>query len=215
MYFNFIRKRGFSLIELITTVVIITILSSVSYMSWRKYIRRAIMSEAKVSLSMVFASQHQYKATCNTYHPDLRTIGALPKGKLYYNVGGKPDSTVSSAVGGWGNCLTEAPIDCTGCVTHFDQICCSETDFENVNKDCTCYIRSQYIITNDKIPGNGHTSEQYCGTDFQQGSILTNKFCILAATALNKKRSSAESAEWDVWAVNHLNIIKQVHSPGD
>ncbi|MDE0151243.1 MAG: prepilin-type N-terminal cleavage/methylation domain-containing protein [Bdellovibrionales bacterium] len=205
------HKRGFSLMELVTATAIIVILSSVAYVSWRKYIRTAIMSEAKVSLSMVFASQYQYKATCNTYHPDLRTVGALPKGKLYYNVGGNPSTGVTD----WGHCLTEEDATCTGCVTYFDEICCSQSDFEDTNNDCPCYIRDQYKIDKSTVTGSGHTSAAYCGADFTNGSILTNKFCVLAATAINKKRGSADSAEWDVWAVNHLNIVKQVHSPGN
>ena len=220
------NKRGISLMEVLTTVVIISILSSTAYVGWRKYIRRAITTEAKVSLSMVFASQTQYKATCNIYHPDLRTIGALPKGKLYYNVGvtgpfnydiNPSDNHLPSPPNiepdKWGHCLTEEDDDCTNCVTYFDEICCSQADFEDVNNDCPCYIREKYKLSNVDI-GNAtplsHTPLTYCG---MSKGIFNNKFCILAFTAIN--RNKTDSSQWDVWAVNHLNIIKQVYSPGD
>ena len=208
------QKRGFSLMELVVTVAIIIILSSTAYVSWKKYVRKAIRSEAKVSLSMISSSQNQYRATCNTYYPNLRTIGALPKGKLYFNAGGVGDSTVSN----WGSCLTntaDANKD-----THFytnssstQNICCnSEADFENVNKDCPCFIREDYRLDKSKMMSN-HTPSEHCGSTFANGSILKNKFCILATTAINRNKTN--KAEWEVWAVNHLNIVKQVHSPGD
>ena len=69
-----IKNRGISLMEILTALAILSILSSISYTAWRKYIRRAIFTEAKANLSLVFASQSQYKATCGHYHPDLKAI---------------------------------------------------------------------------------------------------------------------------------------------
>ena len=206
MYLQFIRKRGVSMMEVLTAVVIISILSSTSYVGWRKYIRKVIMTEAKVNLSMVFASQVQYRATCNTYHPDLETIGALPKGKLHYNVGAPFDNTND-----WGYCLTEREVDCSDCSTHFDEVCCSKADFDDFSSDCTCYIDSKYQISKSAV--NSHySSNQYCGSDLATGT-LRNKFCMIAATAIN--RDISNDSEWDVWVVNHLNIVKQVYYPGD
>ena len=208
-FLPFTKKRGISIMEVLTAVVIISILSSISYVAWRKYIKKAITAEVKVNLSMMFAAQTQYKATCETYHPDLRTIGALPKGKLYYNMGGTPDPSIN-----WGQCLTDMdPINCSGCETHFDEVCCSKADFEDFSNDCTCYIKPDYKIDKTTITGPNHAPSAYCGSDFANGSILKNRFCIVAATAIN--RNITNHAEWDVWVVNHLNIIKQVYSPGD
>ncbi len=206
----FTKNRGVSIMEVLTAVVILSILSSISYAAWRNYIKKAITAEAKVNLSMIFASQTQYQATCNTYHPDLRTIGALPKGKLYYNMGGTPDSSITD----WGQCLTEQDITCSGCQTYFDEVCCSKADFEDFsNESCNCYIKSDYKIDRSGMTGSSHTSLTYCGSDFSNGSILKNKFCIVAATAIN--RNITNDVEWDVWVVNHLNIVKQVYYPGD
>jgi len=208
MYLKPYKKRGVSIMEVLTAVVIISILSSTAYVGWRQYIKKAISSEAKVNLSMFFASQSTYRATCNTYHPDLKTIGALPKGKLYYNVGGTPDSTVTD----WGQCLTERDANCSNCVTHFDEICCNnQVDYENVHHDCPCFIRSKYKLNKSTMTNSSqHQSSTYCGTAFNNGSILKDKFCILAATAINR---NTLDTEWDVWVVNHLNVIKQVYSP--
>ena len=55
-----------------------------------------------------------------------------------------------------------------------------------------------------------HTAQSYCGVS---KGVTKDKLCILAAAALNKNKT--EPNQWDVWVVNHLNIIKQVASPGD
>lgn len=199
-----IYKRGVSMMEVLTAVIIISILSSVSYVAWRQYIRNAITTEAKVNLSMIFAAQSQYKATCETYYPDLEVIGALPKGKLYYNMGGKFDSNTD-----WGKCLTNKPSNCNGCKTHFDEFCCDQVLFENTSEGCPCYIREDYEVSKTNLNGSNHvTSKNYCGT-LNKG-ILKNRFCVIAATAINR---SANEDEWDVWVGNHLNVIKQVASP--
>lgn len=204
------KKRGVSIMEILTAVIIISILSSTAYVGWRRYIRKAITAEAKVNLSMFFASQSTYRATCNTYHPDLRTIGALPKGKLHYNIGGKADPAVTN----WGHCLTEQDALCSSCVTYFDEVCCNnQTDYEDVSHDCPCFIRSKYKLDKNTMSNSSqHQPSVYCGTAFTNGSILENKFCVLAATAMNR---DTNDAEWDVWAVNHLNVIKQVYYPED
>jgi len=199
------KHRGVSLMEVLTAVAILSVLGSTSYVSWRKYIRNAITSEAKASLSMVFAAQAQYKATCNTYYPDLKTIGALPKGKLYYNVGGTHDTGTD-----WGHCLTTKASNCTSCEAYFDKICClDQAAFEDFDNTCPCFIRPKYKI--DKPLMEGLKSKNYCGAS--NIGISKNKLCILAATAINRDQTNSNS--WDVWAVNHLNIIKQVHHPGD
>ena len=208
---NINKKRGLSLMEVLTAVAIIAVLSSISYTAWRKYIRRAVFTEVKANLSMIFASQAKYKTTCGHYHPDLNTIGALPVGRLHYNIGASFDNTVD-----WRNCLTDTQANCSDCKRYFEDICvdgttpCDRAKFEDFSNNCSCYIREDYKVSKTGLESGTHTAQNYCGLS---KGVTKDKFCFLAATALNKNRTN--SAQWDVWVVNHLNIIKQVASPGD
>ncbi len=207
--------------EVLAAVAILSILGSMSLIAARGYMRKAFTTEAKASLSMLFASQSQYRATCNTYHPDLKTIGALPKGELRYNIGSPIDSSVAS----WGSCLTDKPADCTGCDTHFDEICvdsggseCTKSVFETFNSTCNCYIRPDY-----KVPKSNTDSYYSSNTSSlcNMSGTSQHEFCYLAVTAINRNNTStsppavAPDSDWDIWVVNHLNIVKQVYYPGD
>lgn len=210
LFFQNTKNRGISLTEILTTVVILSILSSLSYTAWRKYIRRAIFTEVKANLSMVFASQSQYKATCGRYHPDLRTVGALPTGRLHYNMGASFDNAVD-----WGQCLTSTQINCSDCKRYFEDICmdgttpCDRTKFETFGNACSCYVRADYKVSKTNLE-NHYPSSTYCGIS---AGVTESKLCVVAAAALNK--NNTDHTQWDVWVVNHLNIIKQIASPGD
>ena len=217
-YLLFIKNRGLSLMEVLTTVVIISILSSISYTGWRKYVRQAIYTEVKANLSKTFASQAQYKATCGIYHPDLKTIGAIPVGKLHYNVGATFDTAPAPPdpdINTWGSCLTDRALTCSDCGAYFEDVCkdgntpCDEAMFNNFNSACPCYIKADYKVTKTNIESH-HTASNYCGISH---GVTENKLCIIAASAIN--RNLTDPAQWDVWVVNHLNIVKQVASPGN
>lgn len=197
--------------EVLTAVAILSILSSISYTAWRKHIRRATFTEAKVNLSLVFASQSQYKASCGHYHPDLNTIGAFPTGRLHYNIGASFNSSEN-----WGQCLTSTQTNCSDCKNYFEDICkdgntpCDRTKFEDFGDDCPCYIREDYKVNKNLLESSRHTASAYCNLS---AGVTKTKLCILAAAALNKNRT--DETQWDVWVGNHLNIIKQVASPGN
>ena len=225
-FLKWTNKRGVSLMEVLTATAIIAILGSMSFVAARRYTRKAFTTEAKASLSMIFASQSQYRAACNTYHPDLQTIGALPKGELRYNVGSPMKSGWD-----WGSCLTDNAANCSDCDRYFDEICvnsvgtkCDKSMFDDFSSGCNCYIRPDY-----KVPGTTGTPpnmDSYYSANYSTklcniSGTLEDEFCYLAVTAINRNDTStnppttAVDSDWDIWVVNHLNIIKQVYYPGD
>ena len=79
--------RGVTLIELVVVIAIMVILSGISVQQWGLYTRKSKTAEAKTNLLAVYAAQESYKQTCGTYYPDLKVIGAIPEGKIHYNIG--------------------------------------------------------------------------------------------------------------------------------
>lgn len=60
-------QRGLTLIELMTVVVIVGILAAVSIVSYRSYMVRARLQDAKVALETVRAEEEQYRAEFGRY----------------------------------------------------------------------------------------------------------------------------------------------------
>jgi type IV pilus assembly protein PilE len=61
------RERGFTLIELMVTVVVIAILTAVAYPSYQDYVRRGALSDATSTLSDVRVKMEQFYQDNRTY----------------------------------------------------------------------------------------------------------------------------------------------------
>lgn len=62
------RQRGFSLIELLVVVAIISILAAVGFPIYSGYIATAADTDAKTTLRMISASQERYKMLNGVYY---------------------------------------------------------------------------------------------------------------------------------------------------
>ena len=69
------RQRGFTLTELMITVVIVGILASVAVPAYRSYVDRAKRSEGKAFLSEMQARQERYFFDNNTYTTSPTDLG--------------------------------------------------------------------------------------------------------------------------------------------
>jgi type IV pilus assembly protein PilE len=58
---------GFSLIELMITVVIIGIITAIAYPSYTGYIKQTRRSDAQIALTQAAAAQERFYSDCNTY----------------------------------------------------------------------------------------------------------------------------------------------------
>jgi type IV pilus assembly protein PilE len=73
-------QRGFTLIELMITVVIIAILASVAYPSYNRYVVKTRRTEGRNLLAEIRAEQERYYSQRNTYTTDLSALGLTVTG---------------------------------------------------------------------------------------------------------------------------------------
>src|SRR5690242_4405323 len=67
--------RGFTLIELMITIVVIAILASIAIPTYRSYTQRARRSDAKVALMRIQAAQERWFLQNRSYSCDLTAAG--------------------------------------------------------------------------------------------------------------------------------------------
>ena len=86
-------NRGFTLIELMSVILIISIIGIIAYPNYRDYVVRAARSEAKGALISTAAKQEQYFINNKTYTANLADLGITDP----LTEGGKYQIQVSSA----------------------------------------------------------------------------------------------------------------------
>ncbi|MEK7816154.1 MAG: type IV pilin protein [Pseudomonadota bacterium] len=63
--------HGFTLIELMITVVIIGILAAIAYPSYQNYTRQTRRSDAQIALTQAANQQERFFTECNSYAPSI------------------------------------------------------------------------------------------------------------------------------------------------
>lgn len=79
------RNEGFSLVELMITVVIIAVLASLAYPSYQQYVVRANKAAAQEYVLEVSSLQHQFMMDNRGYTSDLTTLGSAPIARVSDN----------------------------------------------------------------------------------------------------------------------------------
>ena len=90
------KKRGFTLLELMTVVVILIILSTVAVISYKKYMARARLEAGYGYVHLLRLREEQYYATYgmyvsstnspDDYYPSAYSSGAIPIGEQPWNI---------------------------------------------------------------------------------------------------------------------------------
>ena len=78
------KKRGFTLIELMIVVAIIGILAAIAIPDFLKFQAKARQSEAKTNLASIATAEISYFAEKNEWGPDFFVIGWSPTGQTRY-----------------------------------------------------------------------------------------------------------------------------------
>ena len=86
------RVRGFSLIELVVTMLIVAILAAVAIPAYSNYVRKSRRTDAKSGLLNLAALEERYFSTQNAYTADPTQLG-YPSFPLYL---GSNDYTVAA-----------------------------------------------------------------------------------------------------------------------
>ena len=94
-------QGGFTLIELMITVVIIAILSAIAVPAYRSYVQRSKRSEATSALLRIQASQEKFFLQNNAYSANLAGVPPAGLGMLTVTDGGNYDLTLAAVGGGY------------------------------------------------------------------------------------------------------------------
>lgn len=80
------KQRGFTLLELLMTVVVIAILAAVAVPSYSSYMRKARLHDAFTSLIALHTQEELYWTNNHSYGQSDCGIGALPAGATYFSL---------------------------------------------------------------------------------------------------------------------------------
>ena len=61
------KQKGFTIVELLVVVVILSILAVIAFPTYRNYVKSAYQADAKSALLEAFGAQEQYRALNGTY----------------------------------------------------------------------------------------------------------------------------------------------------
>lgn len=99
-------SSGFSLVELIVVVAVLSVLASISIPMYSKFSFKAKQSGGKTLLAALYTAEKSFYAEYSVYHTAFPAIGFSPEGNLHHNVGFSTQSVVNYASYGYRTPLT-------------------------------------------------------------------------------------------------------------
>jgi prepilin-type N-terminal cleavage/methylation domain-containing protein len=81
------QNKGFSLVELMIVIAVISLLAAIGIPQYSKFKRKAHETEGKVSVSALYIAEKAFHSDYGFYHTSLEAIGYSLEGRHYYNVG--------------------------------------------------------------------------------------------------------------------------------
>jgi type IV pilus assembly protein PilE len=102
-------QRGVTLMELLVVIVVLGILASIAFPSYRAYLLRAQRAEAKTALLQLQAGQEKFYLNGNSYTDAIDTASPDGLGLSDFTETGKYQITVELGEGGQSYTATAAP----------------------------------------------------------------------------------------------------------
>ena len=185
-------SKGFSLIELLTALTLIGILSTLSIVKMKSYQRKGKTTEAKVMLTNLFGSERVYILEHENYHYDLYEIGLELVGKYTYNIGFKSPPFD-------GNCPPRVR-ECTSPPVNFNTFKICGATFgsgSGSNKDCLVKVGSVQDVESfgAKCTGSSFSSTEPITAPYGQLADQFKGFNALACADLG-------GSDVDVWSMD-------------
>lgn len=72
------RHAGFTLIELMITIVIIGIIAAIAYPNYTRYVMETRRSDGQIALTQIAAVEEKYFTECNTYTTNIAAARVPP-----------------------------------------------------------------------------------------------------------------------------------------
>ncbi len=89
-----LNTQGFTLVELMTVVSMVAVLSAIAIPSYNRFAAKARQAEAKIALGAIYTSEMAFFGEKGSYSSCLRQLGYVPESlKRYYLVGFSYNST--------------------------------------------------------------------------------------------------------------------------
>lgn len=211
-FINFFQNKGFNLIELLTTVSIVGVLSIVGIKSYQSQTYKAKTAEARYALSYVYTAESSFYDNWRTYHENLMLVGAVPSGIYSYDIGFKNGAVISETDG----ILEKYPLQDKGILniaecTNFHQICKG-----NCLTKTEQAVRAKATLPVDYFNDDGGVSGATCSVT--SATLIKDTTSLkglddtkasdteFTAAAVGKLKSD------DVWTIDHN---KQINHPKD
>jgi len=189
-------KLGFSLIELLTVLSIIGVLSTIGIRSYLSQVGRARTAEAKHSLSTVYRAEKQFHLEWRAYHENLVVVGVTPDASYHYDVGFHQSAPLS-ATDGRLRLFPAVPLlsdnKCTNWKQICDGLCTAGGYFQTSYFNCT--VTGQFYIKD--MASSGTTTS---GTSYSSFEATENAF---KAIATGKIRGND-----DLWSIDHSRNVE-------
>jgi type IV pilus assembly protein PilE len=88
--------RGFTMVELMIVVIVVSILATLSYPSYREFVARAKRNEAKAALLQIATNQERAYLQNNIFTQDLQALGFATT-PVFTTASGSYDITIPNA----------------------------------------------------------------------------------------------------------------------
>ena len=90
----YLDQKGISLAEILITLVIVGLLTTIGLPYYQKSKRKALQTEAKTLLVKLYASERAFIGEWGYGTPNFHQLGFFPRGNVFYNAGWKDNSIV-------------------------------------------------------------------------------------------------------------------------